>query len=311
MSNNFLNKSNIDNEIDFFNKVDNFVCISDSFYESKYFVIEKKQKYLLIISSSNNENIITDKAAFLNSLISAGIKTHKILSYGRCNNPKYFYTIYNWIDGKSLDTYLVNQDPYQQYCIGTDCGHILKKTHNITQTKSNNCNIHYDIKRCLKNKEKYTKFEVCFPNIKRFFDILEKYENKSFSNESIAILHGDFSLSNIIINNQTLYLIDWVYGEKSPTIKEFVRNLFNSSISNNFAKGLIDGYFRESINSEMWIKLLIFTIIHQIELIDWIGLFDFVSKEFIEQQHENLIYQYNNFNCIIPLYFREENNYEY
>ena len=311
MTNNYLNKSNIDNEIEFLNKVDKLVCISDSFYESKYFVIEKKQKYMLVISRCNNENIIVDKASFLNTLISAGIRTHKILSYGRCNNPNYFYSIYNWVNGESLDAYLISQEPFQQYCIGINCGEILKKIHSITQTKSNEGNIHNDIIKCLENKEKYTRFNTCFPYIKSFFEVLEKYKNASFGKETIAILHGDFSLNNIIVNKKTMYLIDWVYGKKSPTIKEFVRNLYNSSISKNFAKGLIDGYFRELINNEIWEQLFVFSIIHQLELIDWFGLFGFISKEFVKQQHENLMYQYNDLNCIIPLYFREENNYEY
>lgn len=310
MHNNYINISNIEKEIMFYNRVDELKLLSDNFFECKYFVRENKQKYLLVITSINNEKRIFEKANFLLNLNSFDINTHLIISYGKCKNPNFLYVVYNWIDGLTLENYLQKQDYFHQYNIGVMCGEKLKSIHDFTQTKSNNCIISNDIKECLSKKDKYAEFKSDFPYISIFFDELAKYKNKVFDREILAHLHGDFKISNIIIRNNTIYLIDWVYGEKQPAIKEFVRNLFNSNISKKFAKGLIDGYFRGSINNEMWEQIFIFSIIHQLELLDWIGLFDFITSDFVTQQHQNFLIQYNDLKTIIPLYYREEKTNE-
>jgi serine/threonine-protein kinase len=138
-----------------------------------------------------------------------------------------------------------------------------------------------------------------------FLNYLENYKEYKFKVSSNSILHGDFHVNNLIYRSGKIYIIDWIYGEKGDCCKDFVRNIVNAYVSPIYARGQIDGYFNGNPCDEFWEKLLVFTILHQLELIDMIGRFNFITNDFINTQHNNVIYQYNNLKSNIPLYYKE------
>jgi aminoglycoside phosphotransferase (APT) family kinase protein len=147
-----------------------------------------------------------------------------------------------------------------------------------------------------------------YPLVSFFIDTFN--QNKTNHIEDSVILHGDFSLNNIIIDtNNQLSVIDWVYGTSSEPAKDFVRNLVNAEKSQDFACGLIDGYFIDSTPPmSFWRSLKMYTAVHQLELIELHLKYGFQSEEFILNNHKLAYQQYKSTDQLVPDYYLSGRN---
>lgn len=280
--------------------------ISSSLFEKKYLVVSRGKKLLLSVSRFGSLPYYQSKRDFLDKISDSGVLTHHIIDCGDIKTINVSYALYTWINGNTVKKLLHKSEKKKAYNLGIQSGKVLKKIHSISfdTEQFKKTSIKSELLSCLNNKENYKDYRSTYKIIDLFFLYLEIVEKEYCFTEDIAFLHGDFNVNNLIINNETICVVDWSYEEIGDTSKDFVRNLANARINTYFAKGLIDGYFQSTPNTEFWQKLKVYSTIHQIKLLSWYNQFEFVDYDFINEQHNCFISQYGGINELIPKYYK-------
>lgn len=283
------------------------LILKDDFSESKFHIIGKNNdEYLLVVYNSNS--VDNYKLEIHNLLLRNRIPTNKIVRFGMCNYNKNFYILFTWMSGENLLSSISKANVDEQYKLGVEAGELLKKIHSIkhTLTKPNDCKLIDRIENLLKQYG-----DNCYRSYP-LLDTFVKYIqlNKQNFNTQAVLLHGDYSLSNLLMCNFNLSVIDWVYGCFGDPVEDFVRNLVNADTSQDFACGLIDGYFNRKIPTSFWFKLKLYTAIQQVELIELNINSEYSKDTFINKNHKIAYQQYEKMRLLIPLYYskRRHNN---
>lgn len=296
-----MRKMNYIKNIPEFGFIKKFYLIKNGLYESKFRAIgDDNKEYLLIIYSSNT--IDSYKLDTHQLLSKHKIPTNKIVSFGMCNYNKSFYILFDWLQGDSLLHNISKFNNNEQYELGLTTGEMLKKIHSIDcpQLISKECRI-IDRIDCLIRKYENEASKM-YPFLYCFIDFVK--QNRNIVVRNPVFLHGDFSLNNLIIDRtKQLSIIDWVYGSFGHPAEDFVRNLVNADVSQNFACGLLDGYFQNIIPESFWFDLKLYTAIHQIELIELSVKLGYQNDLFVQYNHELAYRQYQNMGQLIPYYY--------
>lgn len=285
----------------------NIYLLNKNSFEIKYRVLCKNNsEYLLILFNANT--VDSNKVGLHQLFFKNQIPTNKIISYGMCKNHHMFYMLFDWLQGDNLYNCISKYNSDEQYRLGIYAGKTLKSIHAINYTQFS-----FDKNNTLEKIDYLVRdyrigYYRNYPLVSYFIDIFN--QNKTNHIEDSVILHGDFSLNNIIIDtNNQLSVIDWVYGASGEPAKDFVRNLVNAEKSQDFACGLIDGYFIDSTPPmSFWRSLKMYTAVHQLELIELHIKYGFQSEEFILNNHKLAYQQYQSTDQLVPDYYLSGRN---
>lgn len=113
-----------------------------------------------------------------------------------------YYVAYKYLEGNKSEI-------EDSYAIGKMLREFHDNSRRITKNKMPGFNIRQDIKKACNEIKKYKSYKDCLlahkitSNMKIFLDILHQY----YISDDI-IIHGDFTLNNVIKQNNNYYLID-------------------------------------------------------------------------------------------------------
>ena len=279
--------------------------LGENAFEVKYAVEDGGRRYALSVLRGGDPAPLREKAAFLSRAAAAGIGTHRILACGVCDDPAYSYAVYDWIGGVGLDRALVSLPDAERRRLGLRCGALLRRVHALTRTPLTEPEGARAVETCLAEKERLLRFAGEYPAVPRFISMLEAGRLRPFSGREAAVQHGDLKPANVILTENGLALIDWVWGPRRDVTRDFVRNLVGAESGAAYAKGVIDGYFPDGPREGFWADLLRYTLLHQLELPSQRGLFGFLTPDFIRRQHALTLEQYADPGTEVPLYYRE------
>lgn len=296
--------------LDEYDSLGSILPLRESKYESKYYMIAQEGiEYLLVRYYSPYCLIDFDKINFYELMRQNNIPTNRIVQYGICSSKEEFYILFSWIRGCDLSKKINYLKTEEQYAIGLKAGKFLKQIHNI---KGNNFggdikNIHSRISTVYDKYEQDVLNYRRYPLLKEMICRLNKCSDIKQGKK--VILHGDYSLHNLIYNGDNLSIIDWLINCFGEIEEDFVRNIVNAEISSYFAAGQVDGYFNNNVPNDFWRKLYYHTIAHQLEIIEFRNFDERFNDEFINHQHELVIKEYSIFNNFIPQYYEKGRMY--
>lgn len=167
----------------------------------------------------------------------------KPIEFGVCNGGKHIYMLLTWIEGVAVQDVISNLDIDLQYQLGYSAGNLLREIHinsatnaEITWGTSYRKNIDMII-------DEYYKADI---PIRHEHEIIEYVNSNKYLLDSRpqVIRHGDYHVGNLIITPENkIGVIDFDKCNVGDGWEEFGGIVWAARLSEQFAKGQVDGYF--------------------------------------------------------------------
>lgn len=271
--------------------------------EYKYKVIDKtKNEFLLRIAEIDKFNKKIIEFNVLNKLSSKTLNIPIPLEIGTSLDNKFVYTVSNWIKGEDTVEVIRKFPVKKQYSLGIEAGVILKEIHNVSidvpQVSWNDLYLH-------KINQKIELMHNCSIQLEHqeFYLACINQNKYLLKDRPLTFQHGDFHIGNTLINENTLYLIDFNRHDIGDPWEEFNRISFSAEISHAFATGCIDGYFNHQIPADFFPLLALYTSVNQIGSIPWAINYGNDEINTMKRLSNLILDSYDNFSTYLPKWY--------
>ena len=180
-------------------------------------------------------------------------------------------SLYEWIDGVDFREYVTQLTDKELYQYGIQAGKFLKIIHSISIERHSINWEEYYVQKSMKKIDSFRMANINFPEIETFIDYIHTHQYL-LHNRSISLCHGDFHVGNMMIDLETkeLIMIDFGSIEIGDPMEEFNRMIWNAQLSEEFATGLINGYFNgKNIPDEFWKLMAYYMVCDVVGSIPW------------------------------------------
>ena len=228
--------------------------ISKGYSDEIKYKVKADMNYFLKISPLS---FVKKKDLELNyiSELEKDMKIPKLIEVKFENNS--ILSLYEWIDGEDFREYVTCLTKQELYQYGIQAGAFLKKIHSISiEEKSVNWEKYY-IQKSMRKINSFKKLNQEINEIEKFIHYIQTHQYL-LQDRPISLCHGDFHVGNMMIDSQTkeLVIIDFGSLEIGDPMEEFNRMIWNAQLSEEFATGMINGYFDKEKIPEIFWKLM-------------------------------------------------------
>lgn len=227
------------------------------------------------------------------------------LETGICNGGKSVYTLFTWLEGQDADILVPGYSPKEQYTLGKKAGQILKKLHSYGAPENQRS---WELRYNEKIDQKILAYEECGEALigdKTYFKYIEKHRDL-LEGRPQCFQHGDYHIGNMIINDQQeLGIIDFNRFSFGDPWEEFNRIPFSAEVSEEFATGMIHGYFSHKVPKEFFKLLKLYVSVNQLSALPWAMKYGKRDVERMKELSEKTLETYDGFNSSVPKWYRD------
>ena len=223
--------------------------------------------------------------------------------FGTCNDNKNVYMILSWIEGCDLESALPELSEKEQYLLGRQAGHILKKIHSVRLEEE-------DIPKQTKKAKKLDQLSRYETSDLRIAgdETAIRYVKENIDQiwrEDPVYMHGDFHPGNLIyMKDASIGVIDFNRWEIGDPFEEFYKlENFGTESSIPYCIGQIDAYFDDDVPRRFWIANAVYVAQASLFSIKWAEKF---GQHDIDKMKERAIRAFDNFDDfkkIIPKWY--------
>lgn len=178
----------------------------------------------------------------------------KVISHGKTTDEQY-YLLLAYIPGSNGMEIIKKYTKKEQYELGYKMGRIIKHLHKICLPTLKPTEIVKFEQKVKKFYDYFIENRAKYPFLKNTENIIKEFEGY-IQKRPMVMLHNDFHLGNMIINNKDIYLIDFNRASWGDNIKEFDCLAWSVKYSKQFAIGLLDAYLKNIEFKDEFFKIL-------------------------------------------------------
>ena len=270
--------------------------------EVKYKVIADK-KYFLKISPKSFTKKKELELKFISSL-EKEVRFPKLIEVRYESNS--IYSLYEWIDGidfREYVTYLTDKELYQY---GIQAGLFLKKIHSISIEEESINWYEFYLQKSMRKIDSFRMANINFPEIETFIDYIHTHQYL-LQDRPISLCHGDFHVGTMMIDLKTkeLVIIDFGSLEIGDPMEEFNRMIWNAQLSEEFATGLINGYFNgKNIPDDFWKLMAYYMACDVVGSIPWAVNYGNDQLITMLERAKLVLDWFNDFERMIPKFYK-------
>ena len=216
-------------------------------------------------------------------------------------------SVYEWIDGvdfREYVTYLTDKELYQY---GIQAGTFLQRIHSISiEEESINWHEFY-LQKSMRKIDSFRMANINFPEIETFIDYIHTHQYL-LQDRPISLCHGDFHVGNmmIVLETKELVIIDFGSLEIGDPMEEFNRMIWNTQLSEEFATGLINGYFNgKNIPDEFWKLMAYYMACDVVGSIPWAVNYGNDQLITMLERAKLVLDWFDNFERVIPKFYKK------
>ena len=284
--------------------------ISEGWSGDKKYKIMDKSGNVYFLRISHRDQFDKRKIEFdtMNRVMSLGVEICRPIEFGICEEG--VYVIQQWINGKVLREIANTLSDVTAYSYGCKSGEALLKIHSI-EAPANIApwkerygeKIEKKIKLYLNSSRKYKDGHV-------FLQYCEK-NKELIENRPQCFQHGDFHTGNMMIDeHHQLIIIDFDRSDYGDPWEEFNRIVWCVQDNKEFARGLIDGYFKKEVPILFWKLLKLYISSNTLSSLPWALPYGEEQIKIIEKQADAILGWYDHdFRIDVPNWYnRREDN---
>lgn len=242
--------------------------------EEKYIILSNNKKFLLRLLSPKQYYQQAEGIQLLKTCAKILPNIPRLINHGETLNHNY-YLLLTYIDGNNGMEEICKYSNDKQYSMGIRMGETIKKLHDSCTLKMNEeykniliTKIYNSLNFYKLNKKKLLPLEDVEYQITNLKEIINE--------RPLTVLHNDFHLGNMIINNGQISLIDFNRATLGDPFKEFDGIAWSVKYSAPFATGILDEYLKNKNIDEF------FKIFRQ-----YLALWQIQMMQFVEDQNDD------------------------
>ena len=219
-------------------------------------------------------------------------------------------SLYEWIDGVDIREYVSKLTGEELYQYGMQAGSFLKKIHSLSIEEISVNWQEYYIQKSKKKIHSFRKLNENFAEIETFIDFIQSHQYL-LKYRPISLCHGDYHVGNMMIELETkkLVIIDFGSLEIGDPIEEFNRMIWNAQLSEEFATGLINGYFNgKNIPDDFWKLMAYYMACDVVGSIPWAINFGDNQLEIMFKRAKLVLDWFDDFKRVIPKFYKGNNS---
>ena len=218
-------------------------------------------------------------------------------------------SLYAWIDGVDFREYVSQLTDKELYQYGIQAGLFLKKIHSISIEKYSLNWYGFYLQKSMRKIESFKKLNQEFTKIEKFINYIQAHQYL-LHERPISLCHGDFHVGNMMIDLETkeLIIIDLGSLEIGDPIEEFNRMIWNAQLSEEFATGLINGYFdEEKIPEKFWKLMAYYMSCDVVGSIPWAVNYGNNQLPLMLERAKVVLDWFDDFERVIPKFYKRVN----
>ncbi|MGT2911127.1 aminoglycoside phosphotransferase family protein [Streptococcus cameli] len=271
--------------------------------EKKYKLVDDKAYFLKVSPLSFKERKHLEMK-YLSDLPDKTLQRAQLLDVTFEKN--HILSLYDWIDGEDFRDVADRLTSQELYDYGLQAGSYLREIHSLPiDEKPSDWASHYKAKI----ERKITAFnevKTLYPKGGIFIEFIKKQQHL-LDNRPQRLCHGDYHVGNLMIENASkeLVIIDFGSLEIGDPYEEFNRMIWNAQLSEEFATGVIHGYFKgKEIPENFWRLMALYMATDVIGSIPWAVPFGDEQVQTMLTRAEAVLAWYQNFDTIIPSFYQ-------
>ena len=216
-------------------------------------------------------------------------------------------SLYEWIDGVDIRDYASKLTGKELYQYGMQAGAFLKKIHSLSIEESSVNWQEYYIQKSKKKIHSFRKLNKNFAEIEMFIDFIQSHQSL-LKDRPISLCHGDYHVGNMMIELETkkLVIIDFGSLEIGDPMEEFNRMIWNAQLSEEFATGLINGYFNgKNLPDEFWKLMAYYMACDVVGSIPWAVNYGNDQLTIMLERAKIVLDWFDNFERVIPKFYKK------
>lgn len=224
------------------------------------------------------------------------------LECGECEEG--FYTLQSWVDGADAEDVIPWLSEQKQYRMGWQSGQYLKRIHEIPAPLGQpewggrfNEKINRKIQRYLECPLKFDGAEsiIKYINANRFL----------LADRPQCFQHGDYHIGNMMVENDSLVIIDFDRYDFGDPWEEFNRIVWCAQKAPIFATGMVDGYFDGAIPTLFWRLLALYIGSNTLSSVSWAISYGEEETNTMLQQAKDVLEWYKHFQIVLPTWYSQ------
>ena len=216
-------------------------------------------------------------------------------------------SLYEWIDGVDFREYVSQLTEKEVYQYGIQAGLFLKKIHSISIEEQSLNWYEFYLQKSMRKIESFKKLNQEFTKIEKFINYIENHQYL-LHDRPISLCHGDFHVGNMLIDLQTkeLVMIDFGSLEIADPMEEFNRMIWTAQLSEEFATGLINGYFdEEKIPGKFWELMAYYMSCDVVGSIPWAVNYGNNQLPIMLERAKLVLDWFDDFERVIPKFYKQ------
>ena len=277
--------------------------ISKGYSEEIKYKVKADKKYFLKVSPLSFTKKKDLEVKYISAL-EKEIKFPKLVEMKFETNS--ILSLYEWIDGVDFRDYVTRLTDKELYQYGIQAGEFLKMIHsNSIEEHSDNWEEYY-VQKSMKKIESFRKTNINFPEIETYIDYILTHQYL-LHDRPISLCHGDFHVGNMMVDLHTkeLIIIDFGSLEIGDPIEEFNRMIWTAQLSDEFATGLINGYFNgKNIPDEFWKLMAYYMACDVVGSIPWAVNYGNDQLTTMLERAKLVLDWFDDFERVIPKFYK-------
>lgn len=278
-----------------------FTLIEEGYSNDQKWCVDSK--YLLRVSPGADIHHLENQALLTNKVHAKDKHVPKVHEVGKINEEP--FVLLDYIPGENGEVMLPSQDRDVQYKIGNEVGFTLKNMHSVGAPSDYPI---WEVRWLERIKRLTPKFKAIVERHPEYTYILPFIQENLhlLKNRPSCIQHYDFHPGNILIeNDQFTGLIDMQKITYADPIHEFYKlEYFNVQVSQDYAKGILDGYHNHAeIPLHFWELHRLYAAIHIVSAEVWGHEGGIEQKDKFQAYSRFTINQFEHFQQIIPKWY--------
>ena len=270
--------------------------------EVKYKVIADK-KYFLKISPQSFTKKKELELKYI-TLLEKEVKFPKLIEVRY--ESDFIHSLYEWIVGVDFRDYVTRLTDKELYQYGIQAGEFLKMIHSTSIEEYSVNWEEYYVQKSMKKIDSFRMANIYFPEIKTFINYIQIHQYL-LQDRPISLCHGDFHVGNMMVDFQTkeLVIIDFGSIEIGDPMEEFNRMIWNAQLSEEFATGLINGYFNgKNIPDEFWKLMAYYMACDVVGSIPWAVNYGNGQLTTMLERAKLVLDWFDDFKRVIPKFYK-------
>ncbi|MGI6254609.1 MAG: phosphotransferase family protein [Acutalibacter sp.] len=216
-----------------------------------------------------------------------------------------FLWVEEWLSGEMAEQVLPRLSQEEQYQMGVQAGNIAKALHGLPgPPPQESWEAHFN-RKIDRKIQMYQECPLHYDNGELFVNYLQDHRDL-LKDRPQCVQHGDFHVGNMMIQGNTLFVIDFDRPDYGDPWEEFNRIVWCAQLSPAFSSGLVDSYFHGTPPLLFWKLLALYIANNTLGSLPWAIPFGEKEITTMRNQAAEILKWYDGMRNPIPTWYQSQ-----